>query len=193
MYSHMEANLPTRTFERANSHEGSPAPRWICSGHTRRDFSLFLSHGAPKRNIHSAHGYGRPSYRSYRGAIYALSAPSPTSPSVYAGISNGVYRLDFTSTDDLTGSCGEWYRENASLDANICKTGLREANYGIIQLSGYERPDPETTAMLPLRNQRPYSSLVYSKGEYQDEQSTGWDRRWEKPRKSPLRRSTSDR
>ena len=154
---------------------------------TSKDFSLFLSHTPPKRN-NSVQGYTRPSKRAYRGAIYSLSTPSPSSPTIYAGVSNGVCRLDFVSTDDLT--IGQWYRQNTSLNIlGNCQTASREASYGMVNLSGYERPEPwdYTSSLSPLRDQRPFSSLVYSDEEHRQVLNTGWDQRWEEVRKSPLR------
>ena len=146
-----------------------------------KGLNLFLSHPAPKHSSHSAHGYTRHFKRSYRGPIYSLSTPSPASPTVYAGISNGLSRLDFLSTDDLTGP-SSWYKQNICLDLDKCTTPSREADYGIVGLSGYERPEsPSTSVLSPLRDQKSFSSLSYTDT---DGLSSGWDRRWEKVQRS---------
>lgn len=134
----------------------------------RKDFSLFLSQPlpTPRRSRHNS---------AYRGPIYTLSTPSPSSPTIYAGIVDGVFRLDFASTDDLTGSNRDWYRENLDLGLSMASSNKG----GVLQMSGYERPDPEAeTSSVKLRTQVPFSNIKPE--DIRNEQATGWDRRWER-------------
>ncbi|PYH93901.1 F-box domain protein [Aspergillus ellipticus CBS 707.79] len=147
--------------------------------HPRKDLSLFLSHQPPTpnntnrnntprtRRIHRDH--------PYRGAIYSMTTPSPSSPTLYTGVADGVTRLDFASTDDLYGPHRDWYRNPLSLypDSQI---PVRPADR-ILELSGYERPE-STTASLKLRTQQTFGAIRPS--DVVNEQVTGWDRRWEK-------------
>lgn len=136
--------------------------------YSRKDFSLFLSQPFPGRRRARRNG-------TYRGAIYTLSSPSPSSPSIYAGVVDGVFRLDFASTDDLTGTCSDWYRDNLALDLNTTSSSPDR----VLQMSGYERPDPEAvTSSVQLRTQLPFSSVQPE--DIRNEQLTGWDRRWER-------------
>ena len=133
----------------------------------RKDFSLFLSQPIP-----NPRRGGRNT--SYRGPIYTLSSPSPSSPTIYAGVVDGVFRLDFASTDDLTGSSKDWYRDNLNLGLN-----MNFNKGGVLQMSGYERPDPEAeTSSVKLRTQVPFSRI--GKEDIRNEQLTGWDRRWKR-------------
>lgn len=152
-YSYLNAKIPharNSTKPDANRYD-STAP----STYLRKDFSLFLSHRPPKVVSNGRRHFN--STRSYRGAIYALSTPSPSSPTVYAGISDGVFRLDFASTDDLTGSCRSWFDEILSLDINMDG----KSRDRVLEMSGYERPDPDDfTTVSRLRTQRPFWSLA---------------------------------
>ena len=142
------------------------------------DFSLFLSYRPPRlANNGRRHTY---SVRPYRGAVYALSTPSPSSPTVYAGISDGVFRLDFASSDDLTGPRRGWFDENLSLDINMGKTASYQGDR-VLNMSGYERPAADDfTTVSRLRTQRPFWSLALDEEEDIYERKTGWDRRWER-------------
>lgn len=87
---------------------------------------------------------------------------------------DGVFRLDFASTDDLTGSSKDWYRDNLNLGLN-----MNFNKGGVLQMSGYERPDPEAeTSSVKLRTQVPFSRI--GKEDIRNEQLTGWDRRWKR-------------
>lgn len=134
----------------------------------RKDFSLFLSQPLP--NPRRARHTG-----SYRGPIYTLSSPSPSSPTIYAGVVDGVYRLDFASTDDLTGSNRDWFHDSLALGLNL----NRPSHDRVLQMSGYERPDPQAeTSSVKLRTQVPFSRIRSE--DIRNEQLTGWDRRWER-------------
>lgn len=144
-----------------------PPPQPQSTTHPRKDFSLFLSQPlpTPRRARNNA---------AYRGPIYTLSTPSPSSPSIYAGIVDGVFRLDFSSTDDLIGPHRDWYRENLALDLHTNKS----APDRVLQMSGYERPDADdVTSSVKLRTQVPFECV--GNEHLENELVTGWDRRWE--------------
>ncbi|RDW70588.1 uncharacterized protein DSM5745_08099 [Aspergillus mulundensis] len=136
--------------------------------HPSRDLSIFLSSVPPSaRNARSTQ-------RHYRGPIYTMSSPSLLSPTIYTGIAGGIVRLDFASTDDLTGSNSTWYREAIDLPSE--DTNGNNTNE-VIELSGYERPDSrDITACSKLRSQVPFSAV--NDQNLANEQAAGWDRRW---------------
>ncbi|KAJ5328305.1 hypothetical protein N7452_008695 [Penicillium brevicompactum] len=141
----------------------------------RNGFSLFLSNQPPPP-------FGQPPNRrqweAYRGPIYTMSTPSPSSPTVYAGIVDGVVRLDFASTDDLTGPRKEWFEQNLDLRVNTGQEFSADFNTSTLNLAGYERPDEDdlsTTSV--LRRQREFWKTGPADAGL--ESGTGWDRRWE--------------
>lgn len=99
----------------------------------------------------------------YRGSIYSLSSPSPSSRTVYAGIENHVIQLDFVNTDDLVDNRG----------------GLAEVldDRPVLNLSCYERPRMgyESTDTVLLRKQLDIDDR--SRGSVRSE--PGWDERWQ--------------
>ncbi|KAL4891663.1 hypothetical protein BDV59DRAFT_181446 [Aspergillus ambiguus] len=142
----------------------------------RKDLSIFLSH-QPPAVLSSRRGRSHAN-RSYRGAIYTMSSPSPLSPTLYAGIASGVVRLDFVSTDDLTGPCKEWYQDLVGLNPGTANATMFPADR-VLDLSGYERPDPsDTTSAAKLREQQPFKSVGAE--DIANEELTGWDRRWKR-------------
>jgi hypothetical protein len=170
-YNYLNAKGPSFTSHPKPSHQDTaPSANGIQNSinYPRKDFSLFLSQPLPtsRRSRNNS---------AYRGPIYTLSSPSPSSPSIYAGIVDGVFRLDFASTDDLTGPRRDWYRDNLALDLKTARSSPDR----VLQMSGYERPDPEAvTSSVKLRTQLPFSSVKDE--DIRNEQLTGWDRRWER-------------
>jgi hypothetical protein len=157
-----------------------------------KEFSFFLSHHPP--NVPRHRNYG-----TYRGPIYTMSSPSPTSSTVYTGVVDGVVRLDFGSTDDLLGdNTSNWYQNYLDLDGNdIAKNTSSNparnhhstAGSRILELSGYERPSPENkSASAKLRSQVPFWSL--SEADERREKESGWDRRWRRLDENQSWRST---
>lgn len=110
-----------------------------------------------------------------------MSTPSPCSPTVYTGVVDGVVRLDFASTDDLTGPAKEWYNHNLDLGINIgASKPLRPASEEVLNLAGYERPDPDDlTTTSKLRTQHRYFWPLGGENGLHEVVDTGWDRRWE--------------
>lgn len=111
-----------------------------------------------------------------------MSSPSPSSHTVYTGVGDGVLRLDFASTDDLFGSSKEWYRHNLGLELDMDSSAVKGASQTapgkVLNLSGYERPEPDDlTTTSKLRTQQHFRSI--GSENIQNEMDTGWDRRWE--------------
>ncbi|KAH8428010.1 uncharacterized protein LDX57_005715 [Aspergillus melleus] len=140
------------------------------------DLTMFLSYPPPHAQGFSNPGRARGrATRNYRGPIYNMSSPSLLSPTIYAGIEDAVVRLDFVSTDDLTGPRQSWYQELIDLDLSIENNPATLDH--VLNLSGYERPDPRNTTHLPpLRTQQPFRAV--GDDDVANESATGWDRRW---------------
>ncbi|KAJ5893803.1 hypothetical protein N7495_005494 [Penicillium taxi] len=163
-YSYLNGNSPSTTNKLANSVKKKRA----------HNFSLFLSAHPPidPSNPRSR----RRRDESYRGPIYTISTPSSSSPTAYIGIVDGVVRLDFASTDDLTGPVKDWYDLNLDLGVDMGQPSVPAAEDKVSRLAGYERPDPDdlsTTAKL-----RKQHGFWYPESRDFNEEMTGWDRRW---------------
>lgn len=145
----------------------------------RKDISMFLSQRAPNLSnrvplFHEPH--------RYRGPVYAMSLPSPSSSSVYVGVENSVIRLDFASTDDLTGPHRAWY--NLSLGLGLDPDGYFDHDSSLFDLSCYERPLPEDQGRgVRLMMQDPFwTALGYHDHSAQNPgRIPGWDSRWFQP------------
>jgi hypothetical protein len=113
----------------------------------------------------------------YRGSIYSLSAPSASSPTVFAGIENEVIQLDFKSTDDVTGARSKFFVR-----------GTTTANSdNVLNLSCYERPRAgyESTDAVLLRKQVDWlgkknfhTNSFRANNRREDRVEPGWDERW---------------
>lgn len=165
-YSYQDAQMP-RTSKKSNR-DDRPS----------NDFSMFLSANLPPdltRHITRPHRRGQ---QSYRGPIYSMSTPSPSSPTVYTGVVDGIIRLDFASTDDLTGPTKEWYDYNLDLGVQKGQPGVAAAEDQVFKIAGYERPaQDDYTTTSKLRTQHGYWYLMPN--DLENEVVTGWDRRWE--------------
>jgi hypothetical protein len=118
--------------------------------------------------------YPRKRSQGYRGSVYSLSSPSPSSPTVYAGIENHVLQLDFVSTDDIRS-------HKTDIDINLDNNQARDSEQLILNLSCYERPreGKESTDPVLLRKQLDLSwvlkhGTIDSDGGIKEE---GWDER----------------
>ncbi|KGO67136.1 hypothetical protein PITC_020420 [Penicillium italicum] len=180
-YSYLDAQVP------ASQAEGTQTPKNTkVNGTTRtkanhkpkKGFSIFLSYPPPPTFPQQTPAPARTRQRGpYRGPIYTMSSPSPSSPTVYAGIVDGVVQLDFASTDDLTGPQKEWYEYNLDLGVNMGLEVSPRWNAEAFNLAGYERPDDDDFATTSkLRNQRAFADLGLGD---MAETHTGWDCRWE--------------
>ncbi|KAI2708377.1 hypothetical protein CBS147332_6438 [Penicillium roqueforti] len=172
-YSYLDAQVPDSQFN-ANT-----IPRTKAKPRPKKGFSIFLSHPPPPTFPQQTPHPVRTRQRGpYRGPIYTMSSPSPSSPTVYTGIVDGVVQLDFASTDDLTGPGKEWYEYNLDLGVNMGPGSLPRWNAEAFNLAGYERPDDEDSATTSkLRTQRAFADL--EPGDAARGTHTGWDCRWE--------------
>ncbi|KAJ5121940.1 hypothetical protein N7448_003073 [Penicillium atrosanguineum] len=147
----------------------------------RKNFSLFLS-SPPPPLFRQQNGRNR-RRGPYRGPVYTMSTPSPSSQTVYTGIVDGVVRLDFASMDDLAGPTKEWYER--VLDLNLPhKPGMYSAttpdNSAVLRLAGFERPDPDDlTTTSKLRTQTEEWCLNPESQSNKVEEDAGWDWRWQ--------------
>lgn len=147
---------------------------------SRGNLSCFLSQHPPGATVR-----GRVR-NSYRGPIYAMSSPSPSSSTIYAGVVDGIVRLDFASTDDLLGRNSQWYRDHIALDDTRSSARYREEK--ILDLSGYERPTSENKIeSAKLRSQSSLWNLT--EADEERERDTEWDRRWKRLDQNPSWRS----
>lgn len=147
----------------------------------QRDFNIFLT---PMMNYREQMWKPLPrrpqkSARRYRGSVYSLSSPSPSSPTVYAGIENHVLQLDFVPTDDVRS-----HRLPPGLvdaDYELCADEAADVQKTILDFSCYERPRQgrESTDPILLRKQRDFSkALLYEMPSYDDKsKELGWDER----------------
>ncbi|KAL1957418.1 hypothetical protein VTO42DRAFT_5986 [Malbranchea cinnamomea] len=146
------------------------SPTSIPSRPRRGDISIYLSQSPynPKRR------YG--SHR-YRGPIYTISHPSPSSSTFYVGVEGGIIRLDMANTDDLFGRQGDWYIHNLDMAAEI------KSHHQPISLTCYERPSLDDITkridlLYQLRSFQSFKGQVFSNGVIQQEGIPGWDERW---------------
>lgn len=172
-YNYLDAQTPKSRPQSPQPKKNTTSPK--IREISRNGFSLFLSNKPPPP-------FGQPPNRrqreTYRGPIYTMSTPSPSSPTVYAGIVDGVVRLDFASTDDLTGPRKEWFEHNLDLGASTGQVSSTDLNNRTLNLAGYERPDEDdlsTTSV--LRRQREFWKTESADAGL--ESGTGWDCRWE--------------
>ena len=141
--------------------------------HDRRDFNVFLSvrqwrrealwSPLPMPKTHAG-------TVKYSGAVYSISVPSPTSPTVYAAISNHVLQVDFASTDDV---------EEGKLDP-LLSSLKTEKNTHVFDIAAYERPRQgrESTDAVLLNKQAVWHELTSQPDRNEESESNGWDRRW---------------
>ncbi|KAJ5758070.1 uncharacterized protein N7511_006764 [Penicillium nucicola] len=178
-YSYLDAQVPSSsqrhlTNDTAPTNKSNPTS----PSHLQKDFSVFLSNPAP---LPPTQPNPRRRRLPYRGPIYTMSTPSPSSPTIYTGIVDGIVRLDFASTDDMTGPRKGWYEDNLCLDLNTGPGPSADVSRDAIDLAGYERPNGDdvgtTTVTSKLRNQRAFWDIPLSNGEEGD--GDGWDSRWE--------------
>ncbi len=110
----------------------------------------------------------------YRGSVYSLSIPSPSSPTIYAGIENHVLQVDFVSTDDVR-------TRKSDMHPGLYGEEARSAQQPILNLSCYERPSKgkETTDPLVFRKQGDLSLLLKygTVGAERAAKDAGWDER----------------
>ncbi|RMZ85241.1 hypothetical protein DV738_g339, partial [Chaetothyriales sp. CBS 135597] len=132
----------------------------------RRDINVFLALKLPPRQA----GWkplpvNDPPTDRYHGSVYSLSAPSPWSPRVYAGIEDHVLQLSFSSSDDI--------KRGLSVDP-LHPLAAAVDEPGVLDLSCYERPRDgfESTDAVLLRKQRSLNDMNI------EDVEDGWDERW---------------
>ena len=190
-YSYLDASSPGSSpsaprFRQTNGTSGSNTqsqtnePTAESVSYPRKEISIFLSHQIAS---------GRNRTVRYRGPVYAISSPSPSSSTIYAGVENNILRLDFASTDDLTGSEGSWFNDNLGLDLNLGNFGGERGGAGdhVLNLPCYQRPPLQDLSQgLRLLKQEPFSDALHraSSGGHDDDGGVGvgWDPRWRPPR-----------
>lgn len=191
-YSHTNAALPQSWHslpalsksgneetakDRSRETDASQIPRPT----TNKALSIFISRKRPPSERRTNRRGGS---WDYRGAIYAMSTPSSSSPTVYTGILDGLVRLDFASTDDIMGSNGDWHRSNITLPHyadtnNSPSNGFHhhhtQGESDIFNIAGYERPGPDFV-IAQFRSQKSFAEVTQE--DILRERLSGWDRRW---------------
>lgn len=185
-YSYLNArpHIPKNKTTTSNNNIKPQTPKPISTpnltpNYRGKNISIFLSHKVPASNRG-----GRNNSVRYRGPVYALSSPSPSSSTVYAGVENNIVRLDFASTDDLTSPSGSWYNDNLGLDLDLGSKG----DDNVLSVACYERPPvTDMDRGMQLLRQESFSREV--KGVDDGDRvhgvvHEGWDRRWKHPHPS---------
>ncbi|KAM5432386.1 hypothetical protein MferCBS31731_007498 [Microsporum ferrugineum] len=150
-----------------------------------KDISIFLNYRLSENRF--AIRLPRSGERRYRGPIYTMSLPSPTSSTLYVGLVNTVVRLDMVGTEDLLANGNGKTGENWSL-ANLSSGFNAQAasEHQPFELACYERPLPEDGGRgVRLLVQKPFwgssrRQATDVNGEY-DDCMPGWDDRWYQP------------
>ncbi|KAJ5374095.1 hypothetical protein N7517_006101 [Penicillium concentricum] len=181
-YSYLDAQVPTSQLQSTQTKtntKGDSTPGTKTQSSPKKGFSIFLSYHPPATFPQQPQPPARSRQRGpYRGPIYTMSSPSPSSPTVYTGVVDGVAQLDFASTDDLIGPQKEWYESNLDLGVKTGSDTLPRWNAEAFNLAGYERPDEDDSATTcKLRNQLAFEDLEPE--HVASETHTGWDCRWE--------------
>ncbi|WEW58344.1 hypothetical protein PRK78_003812 [Emydomyces testavorans] len=178
-YSYLDASLPAPPAHTNQSNYSDPFARFNAAPFSSKDISIFLSN-----RIHNvadrATLFREP--RRYRGPIYTISQPSPSSSTLYIGVEDSVMRLDMVSTDDLAGKHKEWYHRN--LDLGIDPEG--GADCRPLDLACYERPLPKDRGRgVRLMMQDPLWTALEEESHgflsRSEVRIPGWDRRWFQP------------
>ena len=182
-YSYLDAEAPVPNLSQQSSdplQNPTPPPS--------REINIFLSpHIPPTQRLWQPLPRRQDTrLPRYRGSIYSLCAPSPSSPRVYAGIENHVIQLDFISTDDLTGTGQRSFDFGLGYGREDRENALKRDE--ILNLPCYERPRPghESTDAILLRKQvdfpgkgKVWPGQWYSANDSKDGKAElGWDERW---------------
>lgn len=161
----------TMTTTTTKSTQYDPATQTFHTSDVQRDINIFLTPMVSYRDRLWEPLARQPNRRAerYRGSIYSLSSPSPSSPTIYAGIANHVIRLDFLSTDDIRNGSPAVSMADPTLSSHSGGGGgggvgkmhqnpnHNHNNHHIMNLSCYERPRKghESTDPILLRKQTP--------------------------------------
>lgn len=139
----------------------------------RRDFNAFLS-VRKWRNEQLWDPLPLPRQHNgtdkYTRSIYSLSIPSPTSPTIYAGIESHVVQVDFVGTDDV---------ERSRVDPLLMDLQTEKESH-VFSLGCYERPKrgEESTDPVLLNKQAMWHELKSQPERNEESELAGWDKRW---------------
>lgn len=185
-YSYLNASQRTRKNKPTNTTKTnlmSQTSKPISSPNYRgKNISIFLSH-----TVNISNRPGRNNSVRYRGPVYALSSPSPSSSTLYAGVENNIVRLDFAATDDLTSPSAAWYNDNLGLDLDLGSRG----DDNVLSVACYERPPvSDMDRGMQLVRQESFAREVKGDvssglGRVEGVAQEGWDQRWKHPVVSP--------
>lgn len=171
-YSYLNARA-SRTPKPKNKTAKPSRDPLFTPGYSSKNISIFLSH-----QVHVPNRRGRNQTVRYRGPVYALSSPSTSSSTLYAGVENNLVRLDFAATDDLTGPSASWYNDNLGLDLSLDGGGDDD----VLSVACYERPPVEDMDRgIQLLRQESFAKEVSGeagRGKKEGVVMEGWDRRW---------------
>ena len=163
VYSYLNARSPLPTD---SSKKATP----------QKDFNIFLTPAINygERMWEPLPRRGQKSAQGYRGSVYSLSSPSPSSPTIYAGIANHVLQVDFVATDDVR-------NHKTDSEFNLPSKKSPGPQQHVLDLSCYERPRErrESTDAVLLRKQLDFSWTLKHKSVDWDRapRDQGWDER----------------
>lgn len=124
----------------------------------RRNYNLFLDPSREGR-------HGRRTYRKRDGPVYALSSPSPCSPTVFAGVERDVLELDVVSVMD----------RNSDLIYQDTRERIRNVKVA-------ERWNPQSAVInMALYEHHRHGNVILHKQQdvdYAFGSRKGWDERW---------------
>ena len=137
-YNYLNAGTPAIQTYRHQSPRKTPIEEFPGDilesiSYPRKDISIFLS-DRNERSSARPHPHNR---HRYRGPVYTITKPSPSSSSLYIGIEGGLISFDIASTDDLVGPHAQWYLQNANLESTDADSST---NFSPLALARYERP-----------------------------------------------------
>lgn len=165
-YSYLSAQLPQSTqgtgtgtgntasktsYDNLANHQIRHSPRPHPTTDIQRDINIFLTpliDYNERRWAPLEKRLGPSRAQRYRGSVYSLSSPSPSSATIYAGIANHVMQLDFLCTDDI---------RSGGVSMPTASSQSKGDDSFVIDLSCYERPRKghESTDPILLRKQMP--------------------------------------
>ncbi|KIW78872.1 hypothetical protein Z517_08711 [Fonsecaea pedrosoi CBS 271.37] len=183
--SHQNGCLKSFDFRmpgaRAYSYLDARPPETVKRRTPQRDINIFLTPivNTDQRLWEPLPRHPRKRSQRYRGSVYSLSSPSPSSPTIYAGIESHVLQLDFVATDDFLKGHS---RVISGSNVDILRDEKNEAVQDqVFNFSCYERPreGKESTDPVLLRKQADLMDEV-ADGEIDSHgrRDDRWDGRW---------------
>lgn len=138
-YNYLDADTPAiQTYRhqsprKASTGGGIPTTVLESISYPRKDISIFLSE-RPDKSHNRPFPYTR---NRYRGPVYTMTQPSPSSSALYIGVEGGLISFDMASTDDLVGRHADWYLQNTNLEPTDFDSSF---DFSPMSLTAYERP-----------------------------------------------------